>query len=325
MSRMPKKYCKKIIQTLLVVLLFLLALSLSECTPAKPAKKECLFLENEIAGLKEQLAENPSEELHALLGLKMFECVKLQSENAGVIKENMPVLMHKPGNKKGVLLIHGFTATPWEIKGLGTFLAENGFSVYIPLLRGHGIAPDFLRGVSWKDWYASTAYGYELLANLVDEVNVVGLSMGGLLSIILASNYPVNSLATINTPMLVKDKRIYFANILQYFWDYTTNPNVAKEEELYYYKERLVSAIAELNYLINEAKLNLYKVNSPVLIVQTNEDPVVEPFSARIIFQGVHSKNKNLFTLENDVSHTPLKGRSKDELFREMLGFLEEH
>lgn len=298
-------------------------LSFSECTPSKSVKKECFLLENEIAGLKEQLAENQDEELHESLGLKMFECIKLQSEKAGVIKENMPVLMHKPGNKKGVLLIHGFTATPWEVKELGTFLAEKGFSVYIPLLRGHGVTPDILKDVSWKEWYASTTYGYELLANLVDEVDVVGLSMGGLLSIVLAGEYPVHSLAIINTPMLVKDKRIYFANILKYFWSYAVNPGVTKEEEPYYYKERPISAIAELNYLVNEAKLNLYKVNSPVLVIQTSEDPVVEPFSARIIFQGVHAKNKKLFTLENDASHVPLKGHSKDEVFREILGFLE--
>lgn len=319
-NKKKPKNKRKFIQLGLIVLFFLM-LGFSECSNTFVPKEECSLLKNELETLGQKLIVNPSEETHELVGLKMFECVERQEKNKNILKENMPFLFHKSGNKKAILLIHGFTATPWEVKKLGTFLADHGFTVYAPLLRGHGTTPEDLKGLSWKDWYGSTRYGYELLANLVDEVNVVGFSMGGLLSIVLSSNYPVNTLTTINTPMLIKDKRIYFAGFLKYFMEYAVNPNIQEQDEFYYYKKRPVSAIAELNSLVNEAKLHLYKINSPVLVIQAKNDPTVDPFSAKIISQGVHSKIKNTLMIE-DSTHTLLRGDNQQEVFDAILDFV---
>src|SRR4051812_28032023 len=68
-----------------------------------------------------------------------------------------------PGGPTGVLLLHGFTSSPAEVRPLGDFLAAQGYTVYSPLLAGHGTAPEDLRGTTWRDWVASAEAGEEVL------------------------------------------------------------------------------------------------------------------------------------------------------------------
>lgn len=315
MKRTNNNCCKNIKITLAALMLSLfLMFAFSRCATLPKENRECPLLKDEIQALKQQA---DSEKV----ALKMFECVEARAKSLGVNKENLPFLLHKPGNKKAVLLLHGFTATPWETKELASFLAKNGFSVYAPLLKGHGINPAVLKDVPWEDWYGSAAYGYELLSNLADEVFVVGTSMGGLLGVLVASSHSVEGLVTINTPILVTDKRVYFASLLQYFISSSPNPDVTGIEERYYYKERPVSALAQLNQLINTAKRYIHNVDFPVLVVQSKYDQLVDPISAVIILQGVKSHNKHVLMLE-DNAHTLPKLKDKKKVFDAVLKFL---
>jgi carboxylesterase len=96
-----------------------------------------------------------------------------------------------PGAAGSVLLLHGFTGSPWEVRPLGESLAARGFHVEAPLLPGHGGEPEALRDVSWQDWLraAEAAHlGLERAAS--GPVAVVGLSMGALLALLLAARRP---------------------------------------------------------------------------------------------------------------------------------------
>src|SRR5256885_14246546 len=59
----------------------------------------------------------------------------------------------------GCLLIHGFTATPDEMRPLGEALAARGFPVRAVRLAGHGTEVADLAGTRWTDWFASVAEG----------------------------------------------------------------------------------------------------------------------------------------------------------------------
>jgi len=60
-----------------------------------------------------------------------------------------------PGGEKAALLIHGFTATPFEVRKLGGVLNRTGLRVVGPLLPGHGQTPEALNKTRWQDWYES--------------------------------------------------------------------------------------------------------------------------------------------------------------------------
>lgn len=87
----------------------------------------------------------------------------------------------------GVVLLHGFTSTPFEIGYLGQALAARGFSVTAPLLPGHGTSTDDLDRIRWPDWVAAVDAAVTRTRTRCDRVALVGQSLGGLLSLYVAS------------------------------------------------------------------------------------------------------------------------------------------
>ena len=93
-----------------------------------------------------------------------------------------------PGtNGKGVLLVHGLTGAPAEMKYLARKLNKAGFAVAAPLLAGHGHDAPTLLGTTWRDWLDSLSGGADRLASEVDTVSVAGICVGGALGLMLAA------------------------------------------------------------------------------------------------------------------------------------------
>jgi carboxylesterase len=66
------------------------------------------------------------------------------------------------GNKIGCLLIHGFTGAPKEMRWLGEYLANQGYTVLGVRLAGHATRPEDMRRMNWEDWAVSVEDGYYL-------------------------------------------------------------------------------------------------------------------------------------------------------------------
>jgi len=94
------------------------------------------------------------------------------------------------GGRDGVLLIHGLTGTPTEMRILGKGLNRAGFTVVGVRLAGHCGTEEDLLATTWEDWYASVEAAAEELRGRVDRVFVAGLSMGALLALRLAAVRP---------------------------------------------------------------------------------------------------------------------------------------
>ncbi|RYG65174.1 esterase, partial [bacterium] len=52
----------------------------------------------------------------------------------------------------GVVLVHGFTGTPYEVRYLGDRLVEAGYTVRGLRLPGHGTSIADLDRTRWEDW-----------------------------------------------------------------------------------------------------------------------------------------------------------------------------
>ncbi len=94
------------------------------------------------------------------------------------------------GIKMGALLIHGLTGMPNEMRPIERVLEELGCTVSVPMLAGHGAGQKELLATGWKDWLATTRTALNELSETCDAVVVGGLSMGGLLPILLALENP---------------------------------------------------------------------------------------------------------------------------------------
>jgi carboxylesterase len=107
------------------------------------------------------------------------------------ITPNEFVMPGAGGNARtGVLLVHGMTGTPAEMRLLGKGLNKEGFTVYAVQLAGHCATVDDLVATRWGDWLASVASGLRRFRGHVDQVVVAGLSMGALLALAVAEDHP---------------------------------------------------------------------------------------------------------------------------------------
>jgi carboxylesterase len=88
---------------------------------------------------------------------------------------------------KGVIVVHGLTGAPGEMKYLARQLHRRGFSIRAPQLAGHGADARALLRTGWRDWLESVAEAYEALRREVDEVSIAGICVGGALGIALAA------------------------------------------------------------------------------------------------------------------------------------------
>lgn len=92
--------------------------------------------------------------------------------------------------RTGVLLVHGLTGTPAEMRLLAKGLNKQGFTVYAVQLAGHCGSMEDLVDTRWTDWLASVEGGLQRLSQHVDHVVVGGLSMGAVLSLAVAQRHP---------------------------------------------------------------------------------------------------------------------------------------
>jgi len=96
----------------------------------------------------------------------------------------------KAEGRRGVLLIHGLTGAPDEMKFLAKRLHRRGFDVLVPQLAGHGGDMAALLGSTWRDWLDSVVAAYDAYACEVDEIFVAGICVGGALGLELAALRP---------------------------------------------------------------------------------------------------------------------------------------
>lgn len=86
----------------------------------------------------------------------------------------------------GVLVLHGFTGSPAEMRPLGLGLHREGFTVHGPLQPRHGELPARLRGARYREWIDAALDGLERVADC-EHLFLAGLSMGGLITLYLAA------------------------------------------------------------------------------------------------------------------------------------------
>lgn len=90
---------------------------------------------------------------------------------------------HLGDSSTGVLVIHGFTGNPSSMTPQAQAMAQAGFHVEQPRLPGHGTTVADMVTTDWSDWSGEAAAAYDRLAARVDTIVVMGLSMGGTLTL----------------------------------------------------------------------------------------------------------------------------------------------
>ncbi len=106
---------------------------------------------------------------------------------------------HKGEGDVGALVLHGFTGNPGSMRELANACAAAGFHVELPQLAGHGTAVEDMIPTRWSDWTASVESAYSALSARASRIVVLGLSMGGSLTLWTGLQHPeVRGLVCVN-------------------------------------------------------------------------------------------------------------------------------
>jgi carboxylesterase len=211
------------------------------------------------------------------------------------------------GDRRGVLLIHGFTATPSQMLPLGEALHKEGYTVLGVLLPGHGTTIDDMEKYRWNDWLKAVRDAFNVLARRCDDIFVAGLSMGGLLTLIMAEEMPLKAAAAIAAPIRLQNKYASLSILAGAFvryqgWPKDPDKDKAEKENKYHigYPVTPVRKVPDLLHLSRMAERGLAAIKCPLLIVQPQKDDTVRLDSPQIICAGaVHAPYKEIVKLEN--------------------------
>ncbi|MFP5332367.1 MAG: alpha/beta hydrolase [Acidimicrobiia bacterium] len=221
-------------------------------------------------------------------------------------------------NGEAFVLIHGFTGNPAHFRPLGARLHTAGYTVIAPLLPGHGGNLEDLAPVRRADWVDAALDATRQVGDH-HRVHLVGLSMGGLISILLASRTKVDTLTTVNSPVVFRDRRIRFARIARFFvsefrWPEEAPPPLDPEVAPYWIHTPgfpLIAA-AELFTLSREALRAAGAVSLPSLVIQSRTDDTTHPRSGPILRRALGSAS-TLIWLENSM-HNALFDDGRHEI-----------
>ena len=229
----------------------------------------------------------------------------------------------------GVLLIHGLTGTPAEMRLLGKGLNKQGFTVYGVQLAGHCGSMEDLVSTRWTDWLGSAESGLQRFAAHVDHVVVGGLSMGALLSLAVAERHPdkVAGVCALSTTFRYDGWSIpvytKLAFLLPLFRLLGIGRNsVFMEAPPYGIKDEALRArvveqmnsgdssaaglpgnpwwsIIELRALSANVLAQLQKLRSPCLVIHAKEDDISSVSNAHDIERGATNAHVELVLLDN--------------------------
>ena len=208
------------------------------------------------------------------------------------------------GASVAILLVHGFAASSDELATLGQYLGGEGYACFAVQLVGHGTTPEEFQKTTWQDWYHSALGGLEQIRSWNPEKTIlIGLSMGGLLSILMAAKEEdIDGLVLIAPALKVPGFLFRLVPIVKYFIKWK-DVDIEEAQRVYDVKrfklsKEPVSAYHELYKLQKAARDSMKHIKIPTLIIQGTDDKTIDPRSGEIAFNGILSEKKKLHMIE---------------------------
>lgn len=243
------------------------------------------------------------------------------------------------GSRIGALCVHGLTASPQEVYWLGKHLAQQGLTVLGPRLAGHGTTFNDLRLSRWQDWYYSVLDGYHLLRQCCDQVFVLGISLGGLLSLHLAAHEKVAGVVAMAAPLYVEAKGARFTPVLRYVvntvvtFDRANDP--LNERVLQRQRERgepavgrvayyrhSAAGVAELLKIQQTVRADLARITAPTLLVYSEKDSAVSVRNIDLLTDGlISAPSVEVFRLKQS-DHIVTNDVECDDVFERAWSFI---
>lgn len=236
-------------------------------------------------------------------------------------------------SNKALLLLHGFggKSSNWEYAAQKINETLN-LPVYIPRLPGHGTnSSDFLNS-SAEQWLRKAVDSYLYLKKDFDKIYLGGLSMGGLLAVLVASKFKVEKLSLVAPAFFAADKNIVFAPFLKYFIKELDNDFQLEEKELTaaeinyhqnYSFKYYTKALAELYKLMKKGRKAAARINAPTQLILSLNDEQVDTEK----IDSFLNKKMGQFLVDKKIyqksSHVIINDTEKQRCAQDLISFLD--
>ncbi|MBI1821383.1 MAG: alpha/beta fold hydrolase [Nitrospirae bacterium] len=201
--------------------------------------------------------------------------------------------------RRGVLLSHGLTDSPYFTRQLGQFFQEHCFRVMAILLPGHGTRPGDLLDVTWQEWAQAEAFGTDALASEVDEVYLWGFSTGGALSVSQSLRDPRVKGLFLFSPAIQITSMASLANLHKiYSWALPGAKwiDLMKDEDPFKYESFPYNAAYQIYLLTLEVRSSLdnHKLTIPTFIAASEDDSTVMISGTVDFFDKANNPNNKM-------------------------------
>lgn len=254
--------------------------------------------------------------------------------DTGIMKGAEPIFLEGKGSG-AVLLIHGFIATPADFGRLPHLLNDAGWTVYAPLLPGHGTDPRDFSKTTPDELIDFTKNAYINLRKKHKKVVVIGHSMGGALAVITAADSDVDRLVLLAPYFKIAHQWYYLLpteiihKIAAPFIPYVYRPLMFKQLN----KKESIPYIIDYDYVSlkggktamdigKRAHSVAYKLNIPVLFIHSKKDKATDYSAARKVASQLPEKTTRFVTLHKS-NHIILWDYEAALVEAEILKFIE--
>jgi carboxylesterase len=255
------------------------------------------------------------------------------AETAAVTRGAQTIDLQEEGSP-GVLLLHGFGDTPQTLALLARHLHKCGCSVYAPLLPGHGRDMAAFKKTDASEWLDAARRAFMEMRSRHDKVSLVGLSMGGALATIVASEQAEIAALILIAPYLAMPRLLRIAAMTHGLWGRfagelnSRDPRsirdpIEREKNLAYGKVT-GSALFELLKVVRLARRAIRSVLAPTLIIQSRDDPRCAPETAEFALGALGASEKKLIWTEG-AGHIVTVDYGRERVFSEIEKWLTAH
>lgn len=224
------------------------------------------------------------------------------------------------------MVLHGFTGNPGSMRGVAEALADAGYHVEMPLLPGHGTSVAEMLPTRWADWAGAAEAAYQQLAQRAERVVVVGLSMGGALTLRLGADHPeIAGLVCINPATQPQAPEV--VEMLQGMIDAGTDiiPAIGSDiadpdsHESAYDGTPLAPLMSLVNDGLAPLGAEYPGMRQPLLLLNSPQDHVVEPAQAEYLATNYGGRVERI-TLERSY-HVATQDYDKGLIFEATVDF----
>ena len=249
--------------------------------------------------------------------------LKLAREEGVSHEDNFPFWFEpESGATACVVLIHGFSATPREMRPLAAALLEKGFATLGVRLPGHGTSPEDLSRRHFSEWIATVSAAIRLASQSTPRVYAAGLSTGALALLAASREHALGGMVLLAPFLRLHHPLAPYVWLLRHVFHYEKR-EIESELQPFYYARRPLRAIHQLMLLIREVRAQLSAVTAPMLVFASEGDTTADHDSAIELFERLGSEPKEMVLYGDEVPHAMMgeDNPRRPEIIRRTVDF----